>query len=81
MSFAKSEPRVSAIFDFIVQYKQEHDGNSPTIREIGDAVGLRSSSTVNYYLQRLVKEKKIYIADNLSRSIEVIGGSWAFEND
>lgn len=44
----------------------------PTIREIGEAVGLSSSSTVYNHLIRLAKEKKITYIHGYSRSIEII---------
>lgn len=38
------------IYDFIVSYMQEH-GYSPTVREIGDGVGLKSTNTVWHHLR------------------------------
>lgn len=42
------------IYDFIVQYIQEH-GYAPTVREIGKGVGLKSTSTVHGHLTRMFK--------------------------
>lgn len=36
----------------IIEYITEH-GYSPTVREIGDAVGLRSPATVHGYLEKM----------------------------
>lgn len=67
-----------AIYEFIVQFKIEHDGNSPTYREIMAATGLSSSSTVAYYLNQL--EEAGFIIRSMqggnSRVIEVPGGFW-----
>ena len=40
------------ILEFIRQFSQEQ-GYSPSIREIGEAVGLRSTASVSYHLQQL----------------------------
>lgn len=40
------------ILDFIIAYCEEH-GYPPTVREIGQAVQLNSTSTVQYHLRRL----------------------------
>ncbi len=69
----KVEKKREEIIGFIVQHKVAHDGNSPSIREIGDACGISSTSAVNYYLAQLVKLKKIR-KSHKPRSIEIVGG-------
>jgi repressor LexA len=44
--------RQREIFDFISRYLKQH-GYPPTVREIGKAVGLHSSSTVHAHLSKL----------------------------
>lgn len=63
--------RQSGILDFIKQ-QIKSKGYPPSVREIGDAVGLSSSSTVHSHLSQL--EKKGYIKRNAAkpRAIEVI---------
>ncbi len=61
------------VFAFVVQYKREHDGLSPTISEIADACYLHPS-TARYHLTRLELEGRIRITGR--RGIEVIGGAW-----
>ena len=46
------------ILDYIESYINEK-GYSPTIREIGKAVGLQSTSAVSFHLVKLRKEGKI----------------------
>src|SRR5215212_10218374 len=46
--------RQSEIFDFIKRYSSEH-GYPPTVRDIGKAIGLTSSSTVHAHLSNLEK--------------------------
>ena len=44
--------RQQEIWDFLVDYVDRH-GYPPTVREIGDAVGLASPSTVHAHLANL----------------------------
>ena len=44
--------RQAEIFDFVVKYADKH-GYPPTVREIGEAVGLASPSTVHAHLANL----------------------------
>lgn len=63
--------RQQAILDFIRQEVKEK-GYPPSVREIGEAVGLASSSTVHGHLSRL--EKKGYIRRDSSkpRALELL---------
>lgn len=45
----------------------------PTIREIGDAVGISSTNTVNYHLDRLVKAGEIRRIPSISRGLVLTG--------
>ena len=64
------------ILDMIVSYIQEHQ-YPPTIQEIGDAVGLKSKSTVHSHLMKLIDEGKLETDRNrnssISRAIRVPG--------
>ncbi|MBN1200630.1 MAG: hypothetical protein JXJ20_02120 [Anaerolineae bacterium] len=66
-------PNREQIFQFIVDYKREHDGLAPTVTEIAKECML-STSTVSYHLMKLQIERRILISGR--RSIEVIGGVW-----
>ena len=46
--------RQQEIFDFIKKYSSQH-GYPPTVRDIGKAIGLTSSSTVHAHLANLEK--------------------------
>lgn len=48
----KENPRVMDILLFIFDFKDKND-YSPTVREIGNAIHITSTSVVNYYLRRL----------------------------
>jgi SOS-response transcriptional repressor LexA len=65
-----------SIYAFILRYKAAHDGNSPSIREIGRACRVYSTSHVHYCLVRLEMDGKIKLVRG-ARSIEVIGGVWS----
>lgn len=65
-----------AVLDFIIRYKQEHDGNSPSMRQIGHAFDITSTSLLDYILDDLVDAGKI-LRDG-SRGIQVIGGRWHY---
>lgn len=62
--------RQQAILSYIAGYVRQH-GYPPSVREIGRAFGIRSSSTVHGYLRRL--EEKGYVRRRpwLSRALEV----------
>lgn len=72
----QKSPKYQQVFDFIVKFKKEHDGNSPSIREIGDAIDVSSTNVVRYYLNGLAQMGKIKYAGKKPRMIEVVGGHW-----
>ncbi len=59
------------IFDYLVE--QARDGYSPSIREIGQAVGLSSSATVHKHIKILEKEGAVSL-NGKSRKIKVHKG-------
>jgi SOS-response transcriptional repressor LexA len=66
------------LLEFIVKYKREHDGNSPTMREMMAALHISSTSMAQYYLKRLEKNGAIRLSKYLPSKIEVVGGRWFF---
>lgn len=71
----KLTTREKAILEFIRQ-KIQKSGFPPTVREIGDAVGLRSTSNVHSYLKRLEVKGVIRKNPDTSRAIEVVADAW-----
>ena len=63
-----SDQRCEEIYAYITEYVAEN-GHSPTFREVGNAVGLRSSSTVSRYIHRLVDEGRITIDESKPRTL------------
>jgi repressor LexA len=63
--------RQQEIFDFIRRYSAEH-GYPPTVRDIGKAIGLTSSSTVHAHLGNLEKLGLLRRDPAKPRALEVI---------
>ena len=61
------------VYKFIVKYKTENDGLSPSMREIM-AQGVSSTSVVAWHLTKLETEGKIEWGG--VRGIKVTGGEW-----
>src|SRR5690349_16212554 len=64
--------RQREIFDFIKSYSGQH-GNPPTVRDIGKAIGLTSSSTVHAHLANLERLGMLRRDPTKPRAMEVIG--------
>ncbi len=63
--------RHKKILAFLTQF-QESNGYSPSIREIGDSIKVKSTSLVDYYLNQLEEMKYISREGRVSRSIRVL---------
>jgi repressor LexA len=63
--------RQKEIFDFIGKYASKH-GYPPTVREIGKAIGLHSSSTVHAHLANLEKIGLLRRDPTKPRAIELL---------
>ncbi len=63
--------RQQEIFDFIKRYSASH-GYPPTVRDIGKAIGLTSSSTVHAHLSNLEKVGLLRRDPSKPRAIEVM---------
>src|SRR5215203_4794430 len=63
--------RQQEIFDFVKRYAGEH-GYPPTVRDIGKAIGLTSSSTVHAHLANLEKLGLLRRDPTKPRAIEVL---------
>jgi repressor LexA len=65
-------PRQQQIWDFVVEYVDRH-GYPPTVREIGEAVGLASPSTVHAHLANLERAGLLRRDPTKPRALELIG--------
>jgi repressor LexA len=64
--------RQREIFDFVVAYADKH-GYPPTVREIGESVGLASPSTVHAHLANLERAGLLKRDPTKPRALEVVG--------
>lgn len=64
--------RQQEIWQFLATYVDEH-GYPPTVREIGEAVGLASPSTVHAHLASLEREGLIRRDPTKPRAVELVG--------
>ena len=58
------------IYEFLISYMKEH-GYAPSIRDICEAVNLKSTATVHYHLRELKRSGQIEIDENKKRSISL----------
>ncbi|CAM3454229.1 MULTISPECIES: transcriptional repressor LexA [Brevibacillus] len=77
---SKLSNRQQAIIDFIRKEVREK-GYPPSVREIGEAVGLASSSTVHGHLARLEKKGLIRRDPTKPRAIELLSEEDRFQDD
>ncbi len=64
--------RQRQIWDFLVEYVDRH-GYPPTVREIGEAVGLASPSTVHAHLANLERAGLLRRDPTKPRALELVG--------
>ena len=69
--FEKLSKRQQNILRFMFDYMQEQ-GFPPTIREIGEATDINSTSVVNYNLNKLVGAGYLDRVDSVSRGLRII---------
>lgn len=70
------------IYHYIIAYKRQNDGNSPSVRQIALRCDLASTSQVHYYLNILETQNRIRRIDKGDgvdgrRYIAVVGGKWS----
>jgi len=64
--------RQQEIWDFLVEYVDQH-GYPPTVREIGEAVGFASPSTVHAHLANLERAGLLRRDPTKPRAVELVG--------
>ena len=69
---AKLSQKDFEILDFIKE-QQKQKGFPPSVREICEAVGLKSTATIHSRLQKLEKHGKIIRDSSKNRSIKIVG--------
>lgn len=78
MSSSAGKPgrRALDVLAFVVKFKQEHCGDSPTMEEIAAGVGVASRSTVLVHLGALERHGLIERARKDARRIGIPGAVW-----
>ena len=71
---SKLSPKQQQIYDYILSFSQEN-GYPPSVREIAQAVDLRSPSTVHFHLKGLREAGLISQAEGKTRAITVTDGT------
>jgi repressor LexA len=69
--FNKLSERQRNILRFIRSYVEQH-GYPPTIRQIGEATGINSTSVVNYNLNKLVQAEYLARSQHVSRGLRLV---------
>ncbi len=59
------------IMEFLTRF-QDQSGYSPSIRQIGDSIGVKSTSLIDYYLNQLQQMGFIERDEHVSRSIRIL---------
>ena len=63
--------KIDEAYEFIKNYINEKEF-PPTIREIADAINIKSTSTIAYYLRKLEEKNKIVKGSYKNRSIQLM---------
>jgi len=70
----RTSNKAQMIVDYVNQFIQEN-GYSPSVREIGAAVGLRSTASVSYHLQALQEKGLLQSPGAKGRKRAIVGAS------
>ena len=70
----RSSNKAELIMDYVNQFIQEND-YSPSVREIGAAVGLRSTASVSYHLQALQEKGLLQAPQAKGRKRALVTGA------
>ena len=68
----KLTPKQQQIYDYILSFAGEH-GYPPSVREIAQAVNLKSPATVHFHLKGLREAGYITQAEGKTRAISIVG--------
>ena len=75
----KLTPKQQQIYDYILAFSDEH-GYPPSVREIAEAVRLKSPATVHFHLKGLREAGYITQAEGKTRAITVVGADAGRKN-
>ena len=75
----KIEQDLDCVFNYIVEYKLENDGNSPSVNDIQEYFEWPRNMAYRR-LAELRRRKRIFYPDDKARSITVPGGQWSIKS-
>ncbi len=79
-SSQRLHPTAEAVYRFIVRFKRQYAGESPTRREIGAGVGISTPSIVSHHLDMLERAGRIWRPKRgKARMIAIPGSHWEFD--
>ena len=67
----RTSDKAQRILEYVNQFVQEH-GYAPSVREIGAAVGLRSTASVSYHIQALQEKGLLITPDTKGRKRSIV---------
>lgn len=70
----RTSDKAQRILEYVNQFVQEN-GYSPSVREIGAAVGLRSTASVSYHIQALQEKGLLQAPGGKGRKRSLVAGS------
>ena len=78
---ARLHPTAEAVYRYIIRYKRQHAGESPTRREIAAGVGIAPTSIVHHHLVVLERAGWVRVArpGGRARMIAIPGAEWRFD--
>ncbi|MBE6974400.1 MAG: transcriptional repressor LexA [Ruminococcaceae bacterium] len=67
----RTSDKAQRILEYVNQFAQEH-GYAPSVREIGAAVGLKSTASVSYHIQALQEQGLLVTPDSKGRKRSIV---------
>ena len=71
---AKKNTMQERIYEYIAQFVEDN-GYPPSVREIGEAMGLKSPSTVHFHLKNMEEKGLINKGAGKGRAVSLVGKS------
>ena len=65
-----NEEKLTKVMDYIRRFSEEN-GYTPSVREIGQECGIKSTATVHSYIERLQDRGFLSKTDNKKRSVSI----------
>lgn len=73
-----AEKRCDEVLAYINEYAMKN-GYSPTFREVGNAIGIRSASTISRYIHQLIEDGRVSLDESKPRTLSTGSASDSIE--